>query len=1184
MRFSEFHKIILKAVLLLLLLLLFVAIRPAAGHVAADLNLSAQSPSAIPPDPPRADKISFSPLNELGEATVTGAPGAVLPNAHVLLINLNSAHQDHVISGPDGSFSAQIFAPPGSAIMVKHGPDHKFWHIDPWADIDQGGQGFLTIFSSTTIYRPYEHSVAPGALPFAAAGGIDVSEEPKPSTVGAAWSMAGAVSPADNLHPGDAVHVQADIRLYSQAIISTTDVSTITLQIDPMSPWLMLFDEAGKPLPYMNQAGSNRLTPTGFPILDANRPDVHSTVTWDPVNWKYMGGHMLSGSLTLTMTLAADMPPGVYRPILNMEFDGVPSGSDWRAALLSWMAGWPHFAFSSTGAALPPLEVNAPAPAPGVSQDRHLIWYLQMDNASLGTRGTGAIQDRELFQPSSFVVTQGAPYVLAPRDPFSGDPAVYRLEPYLPLISYGRGASPGPPLIPFKLPGGQLCVIIHEPDGAQQDLGCSSFAQSRSGDKATAGGELLNLGAIEVSEYYGLTTASDQFAVAFTKPGHHVIEMNGWVEDGWGNRYAGGGDYEVWVASPIDIDPGLLPGTPLATGEAINPTVQLNPRLPAYVNLTIQHFPYSDPNLMQVYTIEGWANRFGYFATDDPPVTLNEPGEYRLDLFAQYLDPISGEMSVGAATWGGVVMTPPANAQLVAHGRRGSDNFSQIPSQWFAFCDQNLDPPLVKGSTPHLLNSYLNGDILWSYDRVPPNSPPECLGNALMMNVGIQDTVGTVEAAITERYNRNPLPVASPGNFVQRAQVDALPLFSSTTSGRAVSLVPEETDQIGYAYLASERPGVRVRESVAEDHQGSGYWRLDGMYDNQPGVGVEGDLPNDFKFQYVGAVYRDLTNGLSEYLGQGSGWVHLPYSDTVGSRVMPPFSGQGNGGWPTTGGPLMTLKGKDIQMFILPTGVRPGAVLQVGERFNFAGHIMPTLNSQVQVEVTSPSGQRYVMGGRANKIGYFYDPAGSFVVDEPGRWVAKVQVWHDGQIGSGAQVDCDPAAPFDPLRPCPTGDVLGSAGGSYAFYVVSPDAPRLILTDPVPGRLFFGDQVDPINISGPIPFGVSNATVDYTISMPGFILKEGQAQIVNGEFSLSFDPQALHADFPNLDLTGRYTKDAGLADTFSFGLLLTGQQGGQKVNMATTLTIQGDQVYVENGEDVVIPSNLFLPLALLNEP
>ncbi len=107
------------------------------------------------------------------------------------------------------------------------------------------------------------------------------------------------------------ITVEATIRLYSQAITATTDVSTITLQMDPEPPWLMLYNSDGNPLPFMNQAGSNRFTPSGFPILDSIRPEVLGSLEWDPVNWGYAGGHMIEGDLTITMTLNPDMPAGV---------------------------------------------------------------------------------------------------------------------------------------------------------------------------------------------------------------------------------------------------------------------------------------------------------------------------------------------------------------------------------------------------------------------------------------------------------------------------------------------------------------------------------------------------------------------------------------------------------------------------------------------------------------------------------------------------------------------------------------------------------------------------------------------------------------------------------------------------------------------------------------------------------
>jgi hypothetical protein len=409
-----------------------------------------------------------------------------------------------------------------------------------------------------------------------------------------------------------------------------------------------------------------------------------------------------------------------------------------------------------------------------------------------------------------------------------------------------------------------------------------------------------------------------------------------------------------------------------------------------------------------------------------------------------------------------------------------------------------------------------------------------------------------------------------------------IPLFSSTLSDRPVHFVlgrigetvPDDVDQIAYSYRSSQRPGVRVREVVAEDGQTGGYWRLDTLYDDQLGVGVQGDQPNDFKFQYVGAVYRDLASGHSEYVGQGTGWIFIPDDDSLGSRVMPPFAGPGNGGWTTQGGPILTLKGEHVHIFILPTGVRPGAVLEEGDTFRFAGHIMPTLDSQVAVTVTAPAGGQHVVAGQANSVGYFYDPDDDFVVDQPGLWTADVRVRHDGQIGSGGQT----------VPPYPSGDVLGSArgpwsGGRYWFYVVPQDSPRLYVSLPAPGFLSFGQEVTPITVSGSVPAGLSGATVDYTIGMAGYVLEHGQVTPSGSTYQITFDPVSLHGDFPNLDLVGRDDPEPGLADTFSIGLLLQGERGGDTIYRANTITIQGEQVFVGGGATDV-SYDVYLPLVL----
>jgi len=317
-------------------------------------------------------------------------------------------------------------------------------------------------------------------------------------------------------------------------------------------------------------------------------------------------------------------------------------------------------------------------------------------------------------------------------------------------------------------------------------------------------------------------------------------------------------------------------------------------------------------------------------------------------------------------------------------------------------------------------------------------------------------------------------------------------------------------------------------------------------------------------------VYRDLDAGYNEYLGQATGWVRIPDDDAVSNRVVLPFAGSGNGGWTTDGGPFLTLKGEDIHIFVLPTGTRPGAVLEVGETFRFAGHIMPTLPSEVQATVSAPSGAQRVVSCQGNRVGYCYDPAHDFVLDEPGLWSVDVQVWHDGQCSGGSTVP-----------PYPSGDVLGSESGRYWFYVVEPFSPRLRLLSPQPGYLEFDRVVTPIIISGPMPAPEDRPTIDYTITIPGYILEHGQIapDSIAESFVIEFDPETLQRDFPNLDLSRREDWRAGLSDTITIGLLMEGERDGQTFHRANTITIQDGQVFVGNAP-LDLPYDLFLPVSM----
>ncbi len=297
-------------------------------------------------------------------------------------------------------------------------------------------------------------------------------------------------------------------------------------------------------------------------------------------------------------------------------------------------------------------------------------------------------------------------------------------------------APPTPPLIPFALPGGRLSVSIKMPDGSVRDLGSEPFAQSFVRTQTTAGGYALNAGTVHLHAIYSLKAATDRFRTTFDRDGHYEITLAGELEDIWGNHYAGGGTYDLWIGTPLVLAPGVLPGTPFDVGDTFNPTLQLSPPVPAVVSWTITQYPDSDPTRAARRTITDRANPFGYFSGQG--VTFNAPGEYRVDVMASYQDK-TGALAMGAMTWGGIVMTPARDATVAADGRRGATNIKHIPNRWFILCrDLTMIPAAVLRAYP----PYYAGDILWSRREILDTCPDE----ALQVAATLQDTTGALEA------------------------------------------------------------------------------------------------------------------------------------------------------------------------------------------------------------------------------------------------------------------------------------------------------------------------------------------------------------------------------------------------------------------------------------------------------
>jgi hypothetical protein len=189
----------------------------------------------------------------------------------------------------------------------------------------------------------------------------------------------------------------------------------------------------------------------------------------------------------------------------------------------------------------------------------------------------------------------------------------------------------------------------------------------------------------------------------------------------------------------------------------------------------------------------------------------------------------------------------------------------------------------------------------------------------------------------------------------------------------------------------------------------------------------------------------------------------------------------------------------------------------------------------------------YEISGQANKVGYFYQPKSDFIVEETGVWQVTVQVTHDGMTSSG------PTVP-----PYPTGNVLGTSEGTYNIYVVESDSPMPKLSEPAVGFLALqGNAIDPIHIIGEVPSGFENATITYTIAMPGFVLEQAETSCSGNEFDLVYDPLRLHEDYPNLDLTAYDEMRPGLADQIWISALF--EKDGQYLPL--TIAFHGEEVF-----------------------
>ena len=752
---------------------------------------------------------------------------------------------------------------------------------------------------------------------------------------------------------------------------------------------------------------------------------------------------------------------------------------------------------------------------------------LLANTVSNGSRGIVAREDRGIFELGTKVIFNADKFIIPKDDPQTGEPLSYRLEPFLPTFGYTMGGPymPAPPLVSFLFPSGELRVTVTSPDGTTENLGSAPFRSART--KVALEIERL-FGPTSLNALYELTTLDPSFEYQFDQYGHYSVTMEGWIRDATGITYSSGGSYDVYVAETLDLDLGTFLNTPFEVGDIMSPVVHVRPGVPADIDIEFSLFPNSSTEDGFSKNITGQANPFGYFhpGTEAQQLAITAPGEYVVDITASYTDS-SGVLWMGAMKGASVVETP--DTTLIAHGRRGirlPGQELENPPQWFFA--QNIDPPGETGEGPgasiQLFYPYHTGDVVWASDAGVAIAPaitvhdPERVTN-LSLNPRNQGKESTGELEV--RFGE-----VQPGNL-------------------PAAQYPELTTELAYFYTSVQRPGVTVRSFIGSGEVQRSYWQFGDPYNGQLGNGGEGDLPGDVKLQYGGIVYRDTDSGVSEYAIYGSMAVMIPEGTPLSQRVFPPFQGAAGG---ASGGPILTIKGQEIDIFFTPVGVMPGSVLEVGDTFSFSGAMWPTLPSLSEITVTTPTGETVTSTGRANKIGYLYDSEDDFVVTEPGVYTVNVRVTHDGLTSAGPVGE-----------PFPTGSVLGASDGSYVFYVVPEGSTNALSIDTqstgdeLTQHSRFGGNYG-FTINGQLPSNLTDVTVHYTTNLTGTVLESGPLSAQGGSFSYSYDVMALNADFLNVD--------PNPGDTVVVTVAVTGQDAsGQPTTYARQVLFQGTDVF-----------------------
>jgi hypothetical protein len=193
-------------------------------------------------------------------------------------------------------------------------------------------------------------------------------------------------------------------------------------------------------------------------------------------------------------------------------------------------------------------------------------------------------------------------------------------------------------------------------------------------------------------------------------------------------------------------------------------------------------------------------------------------------------------------------------------------------------------------------------------------------------------------------------------------------------------------------------------------------------------------------------------------------------------------------------------------------------VLELGDAFRMAGPIMPTLPSKVEYTVIAPDGTLQEFAGVANAVGYYYQPADDFILNQTGEWIVELKVYHDGMTSAG---------PVE--EPFPTGGPLTPDLHTFSFFVVESAKERLPVQTDLAGLDYqpWHYDVNSATFAMSLLPGFEPDKIRMVATIPGIVLASEELPVEYGHVEWRLDGTALNRLVHNLDHL------QGLADTIT---------------------------------------------------